>query len=54
MARREGPAVLSVAARVARRTDSEGVYDPARAERASRLCTVRDLDPHLLIPETTD
>lgn len=54
MARREGPAVLSVAARVARRTDSEGVYDPARAERASRPCTAGNLEGHMLILQTSD
>jgi len=54
MARREGPAVLSVAARVARRTDSEGVYDPARAEPPPRPCTAGNLEGHMLILETSD
>lgn len=54
MARQSDPVVLSVLARAARSTDPEGVYDPARAERASRPCTAGNLEGHLLIPETTD
>lgn len=54
MARRPGRVVLSVSARAAGSTDPEGVYDPARAERASRPCTVGNLEGHLLILETSD